>query len=75
MHSRRYVNEVEYFAVFCPDLNEVFLVPIEDVDVAKAVLRVDRPKNNQKQGMRYALDYRLENEKEGGRWNATLWST
>jgi hypothetical protein len=58
--KRRYVGEVDDFAVFCPDLGAVYLIPIEDVDVkSEATLRVDPPRNNQMVGVRFAATYEI----------------
>jgi hypothetical protein len=57
--SRRYVGEVDYFGVHCPDLQSVYLVPIGDSRF-RGCLRVDTPKNRQLKKMRWASDYLLE---------------
>ena len=35
---RRYTNEIDYFGVYCPELDATYLVPIADVPVTKGVL-------------------------------------
>ena len=59
--SRRdYQGQVDYFAVYCPDLERVYLIPIEDLAVrAQGALRVDPPRNNQRRGIRLAADYEI----------------
>lgn len=41
---RGYRGEVDFFGVFCPELNKTYLVPVEAVPVGKPQLRVDPPK-------------------------------
>jgi len=56
---RAYFGEVEYFGVYCPDVESVYLVPIEEVRV-NGSLRVEQPRNGQRKKMRWASDYLLE---------------
>lgn len=58
-HQRKpYDDEVDFFGVYCPDTNDVYLVPIDDVAGLKmASLRVDPARNNQAKGVRWAKDY------------------
>jgi hypothetical protein len=45
---RDYRGEIDCFAVYRPETEAVYLVPIEDLPVrVQAALRVDRPRNNQ----------------------------
>lgn len=56
--ARTYAGEVDHFAVYCPDTERVYLVPIEDVPTARqASLRVSPPVNGQAKGVRMASDY------------------
>lgn len=58
---RDYQGEVDFFGVYCPITNEVYLVPIEDVAEANtnARLRVEPARNGQRKGIRWAKDYVL----------------
>jgi hypothetical protein len=56
---RRYIGEIDYFGVYCPDVQSVYMVPIEDARF-RGCLRVDRPKNGQLKKMRWASDFLLE---------------
>jgi hypothetical protein len=57
---RTYEGEIDEFAVFCPELGSVYLVPIADVQVRKqAMLRVDPPKNRQSARIRWAANYEI----------------
>lgn len=55
---RNYLGEVEYFGVYCPEIESVYLVPIEEVRL-RGCLRVDQPKNGQLKKMRWASNYLL----------------
>jgi hypothetical protein len=58
--SRDYHGDVDYFAVHCPETRGVYLVPIDDLPTtARASLRVDAPKNNQRRRIRNAADYEI----------------
>jgi hypothetical protein len=57
---RPYVGQVDYFAVYCPETQSVYLVPIDDLPVkVQAALRVDSARNNQTRYVRRAADYRI----------------
>ncbi len=55
--SRDYRGEADLFGVYCYERREVYLVPVEDVPLRLAHLRVEPPKNNQKAGIRMADQY------------------
>lgn len=58
--SRRdYNGDADSFAVYCPDNDKVYLVPVGEVGVVNACLRLSAPKNGQKAGIRWAEDYEL----------------
>ena len=58
--KRDYVGEIDDFAVFCPDLGAVYLIPIEDLPTrTSATLRVGPPRNNQLNGVRFARAYEI----------------
>ena len=57
---RDYIGEIDDFAVFCPMLGSVYLIPIEDVSARKeACLRVTEPRNGQRKYVRLAAQYEL----------------
>jgi hypothetical protein len=56
-----YVAQVDAFAVYCPELDASFLVPIEHIQARQvAALRIERPANGQTFGIRWATPYVLE---------------
>jgi hypothetical protein len=58
--KRDYQGEIDDFAVFCPELGSVYLIPIDDVTARRvATLRVDRPRNNQYARVRLAAQYEI----------------
>ena len=64
---RAYHGEVDHFAVYCPDANAAYLVPIHDLPLRRqAALRVDPPRNNQRERIRYAADYEIGRVARGG---------
>jgi PD-(D/E)XK endonuclease len=57
---RDYHDEIDEFAVFCPETSTVYSIPIEDLPArVQARLRVDPPRNNQAKGIRLARAYEL----------------
>jgi hypothetical protein len=58
--SRPYVGEIDEFAVFCPELGSVYLIPIDDVDARRyASLRVAPARNGQVKNVRLAAPYEI----------------
>jgi len=54
---RHYLEDVDYFAVYCPETGGVYLIPIEDVQTRhQGALRVEPPRNNQSLRVRFAAD-------------------
>jgi hypothetical protein len=57
---RTYQGQIEFFAVYCPETQGVYLVPIEDVRLkSQAALRVEPTRNGQKRNIRAAADYEI----------------
>jgi hypothetical protein len=57
---RQYHGEIDLFAVYCPETNGVYLVPIKDVPGKRqAYLRVDRALNQQNKRIRLASRYEI----------------
>ena len=64
---RTYEGEIDLFAVHCRDNAGVYLIPIGDLPLRRqAALRVDAPKNNQLQRVRWARDYEIGTVAIGG---------
>lgn len=60
MTRRDYEGQIDEFAVFCPELGTVYLIPIEDVPTRTAgALRVDPPRNGQHQRVRLAAQFEV----------------
>jgi hypothetical protein len=60
-HVRKdYRGQVDFFGVYSPNLDQVFLVPIEDVPSRECSLRLSPTRNKQAKGIRWAGDYRLD---------------
>jgi hypothetical protein len=60
MPRRSYTGQVDAFAVYCPDTNGIYLVPMADLAVEReGALRVEAPRNNQKRFIRFASDYEV----------------
>lgn len=55
--KRSYRGDIDLFAAYSPDLDQVFLVPVNSVGTSLGVLRTQAPKNGQKKNIRWACDY------------------
>ncbi|MBV8821936.1 MAG: hypothetical protein JO123_04000, partial [Ktedonobacteraceae bacterium] len=56
---RHYRGQADYFAVYCEELDKVYLVPVDTVGVTQAKLRLAATKNKQNKNVRWAHDYEL----------------
>lgn len=52
-----YRDEVEAFGVYSPDLDRVYVVPVDQVAARGCHLRLERPRNGQATGIRWADDF------------------
>jgi hypothetical protein len=58
--SRHYLDDVDYFAVHCPETSGVYLIPIAELPLkSQAALRVEPPRNNQRRRIRLAKRYEI----------------
>jgi hypothetical protein len=59
-YRRDYADEIDYFAVYCPETSGVYLIPIEDVSSkSSAALRVTPALNGQARRVRLASKYEV----------------
>jgi PD-(D/E)XK endonuclease len=56
---RDYAGEVDLFAVYCPENEGTYVIPVEEVPSSSMYLRVDPPRNRQHKRVRWAADYEL----------------
>ena len=53
-------DQIDFIAIYCPDTDDVYLVPIQDVDGQSYLyLRLGPTRNNQATGVKWAAEYRL----------------
>jgi hypothetical protein len=58
--TRDYLNDVDYFAVYCLETEGVYMIPIEDIQLTcQGALRVDPPRNAQRRRIRFAAGYEI----------------
>jgi PD-(D/E)XK nuclease superfamily protein len=55
-----YRGRADLIAVHVASLSRVFVVPVDECPSYVGVLRLTAPRNNQRQGIRFAEDYSLE---------------
>jgi len=56
---KSYRGEADVFAVFCPENEKLYLVPVEDVGTGTAALRIEPTQNGQSKNVRWASDYEM----------------
>ena len=54
-----YRGQIDYFAVYSPELDKCYLLPVSEVGINSAALRIDPPKNNQMKTIRWAKDFEI----------------
>jgi hypothetical protein len=58
--KRDYEGEVDEFAIFCPELGAVYMLPLDEIRAKRrGSLRVAPTKNNQAKGVRIATAYEV----------------
>jgi hypothetical protein len=59
--TRDYLGEIDYFAIYCPATNDVYMVAC-DATTPKSVvaLRIDPPRNGHFKRVRWASEHALE---------------
>lgn len=54
---KNYRGLADVFGVYCAELHQVYLVPVDDVPVSSASLRLSPARNGMSKGIRMAVDY------------------
>jgi len=54
-----YHGEVDFIAVYNPDFDSCYLIPIEETGVSNMKLRLTAPNNNQSKGINFAETYKF----------------
>lgn len=54
-----YLGDIDYFAVWSPELQKVYLIKVDQAPVNFAYLRHEPTKNNQTANVKWAKDYEL----------------
>ncbi|GHO77110.1 hypothetical protein KSD_48810 [Ktedonobacter sp. SOSP1-85] len=56
---RHYREQCDFFAVYCEELNKIYLLAVDQVGTTRANLRLVPAKNNQEKYVRWAKDYEM----------------
>ncbi|MFN2593451.1 MAG: group I intron-associated PD-(D/E)XK endonuclease [Actinomycetota bacterium] len=56
---RDYREDADFFGVYCYEIEQVFMIPVAEVPLREASLRLRDTKNNQRTRVRWARDYLL----------------
>ena len=62
-----YREDVDLFGVYCLELDEVYVVPVEDTATRICHLRLAPARNGQRRGIRFAADYLVRRADPGSR--------
>lgn len=54
-----YRGQIDYFGVYCPELNKAYLVPVSVVGVSAGILRLNPTRNGQSKKIRLAKDFEV----------------
>jgi PD-(D/E)XK endonuclease len=57
--NRDYRGQIEYFAVYSPDTDKVYLIPVDHAGVTNVRLRLVPAGNKQEKNVHWAKDYEL----------------
>lgn len=57
--NKGYQDQIDLFAFYCPENENIYLVPIQDAggNFSEMHLRIDPTRNNQQKGVHWAKDY------------------
>jgi hypothetical protein len=56
---RGYRGQADVFGIYCPETDEVYVVPVDAVPSTQGALRVTAPANGQRRLIRWAEEFRL----------------
>ena len=55
-----YKGQADYFAIYNHDLDKVYIIPVDECGIFETRLLLDKPKNGQYKGVRFACDFELK---------------
>lgn len=56
-------KDTDYFYLYCIENKESYLISQNEIgEIRTVTIRIDKPKNNQKKGVRYSSDYNFEKQ-------------
>lgn len=58
--KKNYKGQADLFGIYCPPLNKVYFIPVDNVGDRQCFLRLERPLNGQKSNIRWAKDYEFD---------------
>lgn len=58
--NKNYIGQVELFGIYSPDLDKVYLVPVEAVSRTSGTLRLSPAKNGQNKGVKMAEQFEVK---------------
>ena len=58
-YQHHYRGAADVFGVYCPQNDRVYIVPVQQVGISEACLRIEPAKNSQAKKVRWAKDFEL----------------
>lgn len=59
-HQRKnYKGQVDFFGVYCPEIDKSYLVPVEIIGETQGLLRISPTKNNQTRFIRWCNEFEI----------------
>lgn len=59
-HRRKnYKGQIDYFGVYCPELDKAYLVPVDTIGETQGALRINPTKNNQTKNVHWCNEYEI----------------
>ncbi len=58
-HRKSYKGQIDYFGVYCADLDKAYLVPIDAIGETQGILRINPTKNKQSKFIRWSKEFEI----------------
>lgn len=55
-----YNGECEFFCMYCPQLDKVYIIPVDETPSGSCRFRISKPRGGVREGTKFAVDYELK---------------
>lgn len=56
---KNYRGQVDFFGIYCPELEKAYLIPVDSIGLTQGVLRINPTKNKQSKNVRFATEFEI----------------